>query len=275
MRALNAEIAQKETEKKGPMLNTTAWSVPVYTMPAGQPTLKVKLQKTAAALQAAWEAVPLPAGAHPATGTDKHLVVWQPSTDKLWEFWKLEEGTEGWHASWGGAIESVSSNSGAYGPEAWSGAKTGWGASATSLSIAGGLVTLEDLETGVINHALAMAIPKPRGGGIFATPAHRTDGWSTEPLAIPEGAHLRLDPKLNLTSLNLPKLTRMLAEAAQKYGIFVRDAASNVVFYGQDPTPTGTNPYPGTSGYYEGKSVTQIMAAFPWSHLQLLQMELL
>jgi hypothetical protein len=274
IRLFNAEIVQKEAEKKGPMLNTTSWSVPLYTVPAGQPTVKVKLMKTSAALQAAWEAVPLPAGAHPATGTDKHLVVWQPSANKLWEFWKLEEGTEGWHASWGGAIEHVSANSGAYGPDAWSGGKTGWGASATSLSIAGGLVTLEDLEKGVINHALAMAIPKPRQS-LYASPAERTDGWSTELLSIPEGAHLRLDPKLDLASLNLPKLTLMLAEAAQKYGIFVRDTAAKVVFYAQDSTPTGTNPYTGTSGYYEGKTPTQIMAAFPWSHLQLLRMELL
>jgi hypothetical protein len=33
-----------------------------------------------------------------------------------------------------------------YGPEAWSGSTKWWGASATSVSIAGGLITLEDLD---------------------------------------------------------------------------------------------------------------------------------
>lgn len=274
--ALDAGIARAQEEKKNvPSIDTTAWSVPVYTVPQGQPTVKVALEPVSRslALQAAWEAVPLPAGARPATGVDKHLVVWQPSTDKLWEFWKLEHTIAGWRASWGGAIQSVSSNSGVYGPQSWSGAKTGWGASATSLSIAGGLITLEDLQRGAIGHALAMAIPAPRGG-VYASPAQRTDGWSTAPTSIPEGAHLRLDPNLDLASLHLPKMTLMLAEAAQRYGIFVRDAAAKVVFYGQDPTPTGTNPYLGSTGYYEGKTAQQIMAAFPWSHLQVLQMEL-
>lgn len=274
--AFDAAIVKAQEEKKNvPSIDTTAWSVPVYTVPQSQPTVKVALEPASRslALQAAWEAVPLPAGAHPATGTDKHLVVWQPSANKLWEFWKLEDTTAGWRASWGGAIQSVSSDPGAYGPQSWLGAKTGWGASATSLSIAGGLITLEDLQRGTIDHALAMAIPGPRGG-VYASPAERTDGWSTASTSIPEGAHLRLDPNLDLASLHLPKFTLMLAQAAQRYGIFVRDAAAKVVFYGQDPTPTGTNPYQGSTGYYEGKTAQQIMAAFPWSHLQILQMEL-
>jgi hypothetical protein len=141
------------------------------------------------------------------------------------------------------------------------------------LSIAGGLITLEDLEKGQINHALAIALPNVRAG-VYASPAQRSDGGSTEPLSLPEGAHLRLDPSLDLASLHLPKLTLMLAEAAQRYGIFVRDQASEPVFYAQDPIPTGTEPYTGARGYFEGKSPSQLLASFPWSHLQLLKMKL-
>jgi hypothetical protein len=119
-------------------------------------------------------------------------------------------------------MEKASSDSEVYGPEAWSGATKWWGASATSLSIAGGLITLEDLEKGQINHALAMAIPSPRAE-LYASPAQRTDGWVTAPDSIPEGAHLRLDPNLDLASLKLPRFTLMMAEAAQKYGIFIRE----------------------------------------------------
>ncbi len=273
-------IKDEEAKEHLPNINTTSWSVPVYTVPAGQPTVKVtqvnawgEPESADATLQAAWDAVPLPANAKPAAGTDKHLVVWQPSSDRLWEFWHLEGAASGWQAQAGGAIENVSSNSGSYGPEAWPGATTGWGGSATSLSIAGGLITLEDLKTGQINHALAMAIPNPRGE-VYAAPAHRTDGWSTELTSLPEGAHLRLEPGLDLAALHLPKMTLMLAEAAQRYGIFIRDSSVNVALYGQDPTPTGTNPYAGAHGYYEGKSAQQILEAFPWNHLQLLKVEL-
>ncbi len=191
----------------------------------------------------------------------------------MWEFWRLEKVGEDWGASWGGAIQDVSANRGVYGPEAWSGALTFWGASASSLPIVGGLITLEDLEKGKINHALALAVPNARWG-VYASPAQRTDGSSTRPLSLPEGAHLRLDPNLDLASLHLPRLTLMMAEAAQRYGIFIRDKASNLAFYGEDPTRTGANPYLGSHGYFEGQMPSKLLAVFPWGHLQLLQMEL-
>jgi hypothetical protein len=264
----------EEAEKRGPAINTTAWSVPIYTVPAGEATMRVALvNATSAALQSAWNAVPLPSNAQPAAGSDEHLVVWQPSTNKMWEFWGLEKLKGTWQASWGGAMENVASDKGVYGSDAWAGSSTSWGASASSLPIAGGLITFEDLERGVINHALAIAVPNVREGE-YSSPAQRTDGASTGPTTLPEGAHLRLEPGLNLAALHLPPFTLMLAKAAQRYGIFVRDRSSNVAFYGQDPIPLGTEPYTGSKGYFEGKSSEQLLASFPWSHLQLLKMEL-
>ncbi len=275
--ALSKLVTHEEEVKKGPAINTTAWSVPIYTVPSTQPTVKVKLPYNwmglRPALQAAWSAVPLPGNAKPASGTDKHLVVWQPSSKQLWEFWHLEKKTEGWEAYWGGAMQNALTDPGNYGPEAWSGAATDWGASGTSLSIAGGLITLEDLEKGQINHAIAIGLPNTREY-TYATPAERTDGGCAEATSLPAGAHLRLNPSLSLSTLHLPHFTLMLAEAAQKYGIFVRDTASVVALYAQDPTPTGTNPYTAPGGYFEGKSPAQLLALFPWSHLQLLKMEL-
>ncbi len=274
-RVLDAQAAAGQRAGDGPGINTTSWSVPVYTVPAGQPTVSVTLDRVPAvpALQAAWAAVPLPADAQPAVGTDAVLAVWQPSTDRLWEFWRLVRGEAGWQASWGGAMQDVSSNLGVYGPKAWPGAEPSWGSSASSLSIVGGLITLEDLERGQIDHALSMAIPAPRAG-VYASPARRTDGRSSNPLSLPEGAHLRLAPSLDLAALHLPRLTLMIAEAAQRYGIFVRDTAAHVTFFAQDPPSTGTNPYVGRRGYFEGHAPNQLLASFPWSHLQVLKMEL-
>jgi hypothetical protein len=272
--ALGALVLSEQAAKQGPAINTTAWSVPIYTVPSGQPTVRVTLvNHVNSALQAAWSAVPLPSNAQPAAGSDEHLVVWQPSTNKMWEFWGLEKPKGSWQASWGGAMDNVSSNKGVYGPEAWPGATTTWGASASSLPIAGGLITLEDLERGVINHALAMSVPDVREGQ-WAYPAQRTDGATVGPTTLPEGAHLRLEPGLDLAALHLPPFTLMLARAAQRYGIFIRDRASNIAFYGQDPTPTGTEPYKGSTGYFEGKAGGQLLISFPWSHLQVLKMEL-
>jgi hypothetical protein len=275
IRAFRRVIEREKETGTDPTINTSKWSVPVYTVPADQPTIRVTHDNpnTGQTLQAAWDAVPLPPDAHPAAGTDEHLVVWQPSTDKLWEFWHLALGGHGWHAGWGGAMEHVSSNPGVYGPKAWPGANQAWGASASSLSIAGGLITLEDLEDGMINHALAIAIPDVRAG-VYASPAHRTDGTSANPLALPEGAHLRLNPNLHLARLHLPPLTLKIARAAQRYGLLVRSRADHVVLYGQDPTPTGEDPYSGPDGYFEGQLPSRLLARFPWGHLQLLRMRL-
>jgi hypothetical protein len=272
---LGAEIAAEEQAKNGPWINTTSYSVPVYTVPAHQQTVSVQLDHHApdAALSSAWSAVPLPPDAQPAAGTDAVLVVSQPSTDRLWEFWRLAHEADGWHASWGGAMQNVSSDSGVYGPDAWPGAKPWWGSSASSLSLVGGLISFEDLKRGEINHALSMSTPDVRAG-VYASPAQRDDGKSTDLLSLPEGAHLRLNPNLNLASLHLPPLTLMIAEAAQRYGIFVRDRAQNVAFYAQDPISTPTNPYAPPGGYFEGKYPRELLASFPWSQLELLKMEL-
>jgi hypothetical protein len=255
-------------------IDTVAYSVPIYTVQASEPTVAVALNNSPRpALSSAWSEVPLPADAQPAAGTDHELVVWQPSTNRMWEFWRLQHTSNGWSAAWGGAMQNVSRNPGVYGSDAWPGATPWWGATASSLALAGGLITFEDLADGQIDHALAMSIPDVRAH-VYASPAQRTDGTSTSSASLPEGAHLRLDPSLDLQSLHLPRLTLMLAEAAQRYGIYVRDTSPNIGFYAQDPTPTGSNPYTGPGGYFEGKSPTELLQSFPWSHLQVLRMEL-
>jgi hypothetical protein len=273
--AFEKQVALARQAGSPPWINTTDYSVPIYTVPADQPTVPVRLASPffAPALQSAWSDVPLPADARPAAGSDRTLVVWQPSTDRMWEFWKLARADGEWSAGWGGAMQAVSANPGVYGPDAWPGAKPWWGSSASSLSIAGGLITLEDLQRGRIDHALALAIPNVRAG-FYAHPAQRTDGTSSNPLSLPEGAHLRLDPSLDLAALHLPRMTLMLAEAAQRYGIVVRDRAKVTHFFAEDPGPTGANPYLGAGGHFEGQSPGQLLSQFPWDRLQLLKMEL-
>jgi hypothetical protein len=267
-------VESEELDKEGPWINTTEYGLPVYVVPGTEATVPVKLDDASnPALTAAWSAVPLPVGAKPAAGTDGDLFLWQPSTERLWEFWRLVHSSEGWEASWGGAMQHVLSSPGVYGTEAWPGAQSWWGISASSLSLVGGMISIEDLERKQINHALAMAIPGTRAG-VFAAPAQRTDGKDDSSLALPEGAHLRLNPNLDLADLHLPPFTLMLAEAAQRYGIFVTDSSPIVELYAQDPAPTGSNPYSGPHGFFSGESPNQLLADFPWRELELVRMEL-
>ncbi len=272
--ALAAAVGAEEQLHRGPWINTTSYSVPVYTVPRHQPTVRVHLANANnPALARAWRSVPLPRGARPAAGTDGILVVWQPSSERLWEFWRLVDRGGRWQASWGGAMDRVATRAGVFERGVWPGAQPTWGASASSLSVVGGLITIEDLALGQIDHALAMAVPEVRAG-VYAAPAQRTDGDSPNPLALPEGAHLRLNPSLDLAALHLPPLTMMLAQAAQRYGIFVTDRSPIVELYAQDPTPTGADPYTAPGGFYGGAQPSQLLASFPWSELQLLSMTL-
>jgi hypothetical protein len=255
----------RQVNRYGPWLNTYQYSVPVYVVNANQPSVHVTLDAYGPDLQTEFDAVPLPAGATPARGTDAELTVWQPSTNRLWDFYKLHRAGHGWHATWGGFMSNVSTNPGYF---THSGLTKDWGATATGLPLLGGLVTFADLKRGYINHALAIALVEtaPR---YFAWPAQRTDGgtFTRGITAVPEGTRFRLDPSLDIASLHLPPLDRMLAQAAQRYGIVVRDKAGAVTFVGQAPT-SADNPWTEAFG---GQYVSKILQQFPWSHLEALQ----
>jgi hypothetical protein len=148
---------RRQLDLGAPWINTTQYSVPVYRVPADQPTVRVTLDIAYQPLQQAWEAVPVPTNARPAGGTDGAMVIWQPSTDTLWEFWLMQRSNGTWHARWGGRMTGVSTSPGYY-----TGAERNWGVSATSLPLLGGLITLDDVRSGHIDHALGLAIPEAR-----------------------------------------------------------------------------------------------------------------
>ena len=250
----------------GPWMNTTSYSVPVYVVPDNEPVQHVTLDTWGPDLQQAFDAVPIPAGAKAAAGSDEHMVVWQPSTNTMWEFWQMHQESDGWHAEWGGEMDDVSTDPGYF---THTGQTTNWGATATGLPLLGGLVTEADLQRGYINHALAISLVET-ARGCWSWPAQRSDGSNSTPgiTPIPEGTRFRLDPTLNIASLDLPPIDRMLAQAAQTYGMVVRDQAGSVSFYGQDPVSLPSNPWPAAFG---NQYPNQVLALFPWSDLQALQ----
>jgi hypothetical protein len=255
-------------DEHGTWMNTTKWSTPVYTVGAGHPTQRVVVDQplwAQRALREAFAQVPIPDDARPAPDSDGHLVIWQPSTDTMWEMWRARKDIDGWHMQFGGRIDNVSKSSGIF-PKS-----PGWGSTATGLSVLGGLVRISELQAGRINHALALGLPGPARGRVV-WPAQRGDGDSDHPDAIPEGTRLRIDPDVDLDKLNMPTFTRILAEAAQRYGIVVVDRAGSVAFAGEDPAPYGSNPYwPSPNGFFGGKLPDQLLKSFPWSKLEVVK----
>jgi hypothetical protein len=222
--------------------------------------VKIQLDVYAPALQADFNAVPLPSNAAPARGADGHLVVQQLATDTMWEFWAMYKASNGvWHARWGGKMTNVSSNAG-YFPAAF-------GATATSLPLLGGLIRPSELSARRIDHALAIGVNDVRSG-MFTFPAQRTDGNLSSSASIPEGTRFRLPATLNLETLGLSPAAKAMAQAVKSYGMIVRDRAGCVCFYAEDTTPTGTWPYGGLFGtnWMDGNNA---LRGFPWTSLQV------
>ena len=259
--ALADELNREVEARKGPWINTDRWSVPVYTVGADVPHVRVTLDNTNAQLAQDFASVPMPEDARPADGnattTDGSLVVYQPASDTLWEFWLAHRAEDGWHAVWGGKMTGVSSNPGYFHGR--------YGSSGTGVSLLGGLITIRELEARRIDHALAIAIPNTSAEKIV-WPARRGDGRTTGPTAIPQGSHFRIDPSLDLTALDMHPAGLAIARAAQRYGMVVRDTSSNITFYAEDPQPTGSDPY---GRIFEGRYPNEVLRGFPWDRLQV------
>jgi hypothetical protein len=179
-----------------------------------------------------------------------------------------------------------------------------WGATATSLPVSAGMISMEDLRKRSIDHVLALAIPgyglpgavcayrywrSPNGMGAkpVVYPAQRSDGTYLGADCIPEGTRLRIDPSFNLNSIQLPAVARMVADAAQKYGMIVRDKdAGGVQFYAEDPAPLqrlgaplnpftdlpwGSSATPKPTGLLQGQPTWNMFKNFPWNHVQVMQ----
>jgi hypothetical protein len=274
---------QQSVTARGAWLNTTSCGMPEYWAAPTTPTVAVRLNHPSyedPALIQAWSAVPIPRGARPAACSDRNFAVLQqqPSgTIREWEFWEASRSGSGrWSAEWGGAIDNVRTNAGVASPLQWSDpsaapaarqATYGWNVPASGLSMIGGVITNQDLEAGRINHALAMAVTSAAAHK-WMWPAQRTDGYSTDPAALPEGAHLRLSPDVNVNALHVPPLVKMIARAAQRYGVVVRDQTGwSDVFYAEPPARRSPNL---ARRLLDGQSPAAALAAFPWGKLEVL-----
>jgi fibronectin type 3 domain-containing protein len=272
------------------------------------------------------QGVPIPPNAQSAAGTDGHMTIYQPSTETLWDLWRAcspegpnnqmswvaaqscpKTSAQSWTVQYGGVMRNTSQSLGYFD----SGSDPGfsaffWGSTATSLPVAAGMVTMAELQAGQINHALALDIPgyglpgaacayynwrlpNNMGSTPVAWPAQRGDGTYFGPDCVPEGARLRIEPGFNLSSIQLPKVARMFAVAAQKYGMIVRDRdAGGVSFFAEDPVSlrgegAKLNPYtnqpwtnpgssPSQSSLLAGAPTWSMFKNFPWSHVQVMKM---
>ena len=205
--------------------------------------------------------VPIPADAVAAPGSDKNLTVYSASTDQLWEFWVAEKGPLGWSACWGGRIDNVSTSLGFF--------SGGLGATATGLSHAGGMVRIQELRAGAIDHAMSLNVITAAAFYKYSWPAQRSDGYDPAGVnPIMEGTRFRLDPAVDVAALQLNPVATMIAKAAQTYGFIVNDKGGAVAVVAESggPSVAGTDPWSVLGGVPNYK----VLEGFPWDRLQAL-----
>ncbi len=252
------------------MLNTTAYSAPIYTVTAGQPTVNVQWnncqgQPPDPNLIAQFQNVPIPDNAVPSDGSDAEMVIWQPSSATEWEFWKAarDPSTGAWSACWGGRITHVSRNPGIMPPH--------YGATASGLPLLAFLIRVSELQSGHIDHAINLEVPTVQRY-VFSWPANSTDGRETNWSDPAEGERFRLDPSLNLSTLGLSRGEQIIAKAMQTYGLIVTDGTgSSLAIQAEDPRQymgsSGTDPY---AAFFSGSHQYLWLKDIPWDHLQAL-----
>jgi hypothetical protein len=76
-------------------------------------------------------------------------------------------------------------------------------------------------------------------------PATASDGKTTLAAALPQGARVQLDPALDLGTLRLSASERTIAEALQRYGMYLGDTGGALALYAVSPQSFDTNPYTG------------------------------
>jgi hypothetical protein len=269
----------------GSYINASTCGMPIVWAAPDTPRVKVTLATSSyqeKALIRAWQSVPIPEHARPANCQDKNFAVLQTQPDGTvtqWEFWSATRREDkSWVARWGGVTQNVALDRGVASSWSWRDptgpsyqermSGTTWNVTASSISMTAGVITEDDLRRRRIDHAVAMALTDAAKGR-WHWPAQRSDGGSADPSALPEGARLRIDPSVDLDALPMPPLVRMIAEAAQTYGIVVRDRTwSANVFYVESPEEGQTSQ---VGALLDGARADQALAGFPWEKLQVLQ----
>jgi hypothetical protein len=144
---------------------------------------------------------------------DKHVLVLQKGSCKLYELYDAERKGAGWSAS-NGAVFNLRSS--ALRPEGWT------SADAAGLPIFPLLARYPEVARGQIDHALRVTVPETQNGYIH--PATHFASASSNPNLPPMGLRLRLKASYSLAGFSGESLVILVA--LKRYGLIVADNGS-------------------------------------------------
>lgn len=248
-------------------INNGSYGDPIYRVGANQPTSNVSFNTSACSGHASFQtmSVPVPSGATSATGTDHSIIFYQPSTNSDWEFWEFTNTNGVYQACAGGKISPVNTSNGVFPVSA-----TQSQVASSGISYLATDITETDVQSGAINHALAVQIIYCNGS--YVAPARSNydcgnNGNTSND--IPYGQYFRFPSSLALPS-GLTPLGQMIFKAIQKYGMVVTDKSGAVAISAETPVGwqlTGNSGDPITSAM-NGVASYSVITGLPWSQLQ-------
>jgi hypothetical protein len=194
---------------------TASYGIPYVVVPPKQP--KVPIKFTEFGEESNPGPYPIPSNA-PVEGAgeagDRHVLVLQKGTCKLYELYAARRGGGGWEAG-SGAVFDLHSN--ALRPEGWT------SADAAGLPIFPLLVRYPEVHAGQIDHALRVTVERTQRGYIH--PATHFASGSSDPTLPPMGLRLRLDAGFSLAGYRGQAL--IVLRALKRYGLIVADNGSS------------------------------------------------
>jgi hypothetical protein len=171
---------------------------------------------------------------------DRHALIVDKSSCKLYELYDLHHTSSGWTAG-SGAIWSLRSNR--VRPAGWT------SADAAGLPILPGLARYDDLARGGIDHALRFTVQRTRRAYVY--PARHYASDLTDPNLPPMGLRLRL--RADYPVAGFPPQARAVLVALKRYGMIVADNGSNWYISGA-PDPRWSNDQLHTLGRVKGSA---------------------
>ena len=172
-------------------------------------------------------AYPIPKTVHIEGGSDRHALLVDKSSCRLYELFDLTRTSSGWHAG-SGATWNLRSN--ALRPAGWT------SADAAGLPIFPGLARYDEVARGVIDHALRFTAERTRRAYVY--PARHYASSSNDPSLPPMGLRVRLKASVDISGF--PRQARIVLQALKTYGMILADNGSNWYISGA-PDPRWSN----------------------------------
>jgi hypothetical protein len=146
---------------------------------------------------------------------DRHVLIIDRDTLKLYETWNSQPQGSSWHCG-SGAVFDLKSN--ALRPAGWT------SADAAGLPIFPGLVRYDEVVTlGAIKHALRFTVQNTREA--YVSPARHWASSNTSPNLPPMGMRVRLKSSFDASAY--PASAKVIIQALKTYGMLLADNGSN------------------------------------------------